>query len=47
VLYEVRLGPFATLTEAELVGRAVRRSHGLTPSVLVEEGPTPDAEDDQ
>ena len=45
VLYEIRLGPFSELDEARLVGEAVQRSHGLTPSVLVleeataEEGP--------
>ncbi len=39
VLYEIRLGPFATLREAEMIGQSVRRSHGLAPSVLVEEPP--------
>ena len=38
VVYEIRLGPFATLEEANKVGEAVKRSHGLTPAILVREG---------
>jgi general secretion pathway protein D len=36
VLYEIRLGPYDTLDEAERVGEVIRRSHDMTPSVLVE-----------
>jgi alkanesulfonate monooxygenase SsuD/methylene tetrahydromethanopterin reductase-like flavin-dependent oxidoreductase (luciferase family) len=43
VLYELQLGPYSTLREAELAAGVVRRSHGLTPSVLVLK-PDPGAE---
>jgi cell division protein FtsN len=36
LLYEVRVGPFPTLDEAQQVGEAIRRSHDLAPSVMVE-----------
>ncbi len=35
VLYEVRLGPYRSLDEAQRVGGIIRRSHGLAPSVMV------------
>jgi general secretion pathway protein D len=35
VLYELQLGPYANLQEAELAAGVVRRSHGLSPSVIV------------
>jgi general secretion pathway protein D len=38
VLYEIRLGPFDTLEEAQKVGTVVQSAHGLTSSVLVEPG---------
>jgi general secretion pathway protein D len=38
VVYEIHLGPFPTLEEANTVGQAIKRSHGLTPAILVLEG---------
>jgi hypothetical protein len=38
VLYEIRLGPFDSLDEAQRVGTVVQSAHGLTSSVLVEPG---------
>ena len=38
VVYEIHLGPFATLQHANSVGEAVKRSHGLTPAILVRNG---------
>ena len=38
VLYEIHLGPFDTLEQANAVGEAVRKSHGLAPAILVLEG---------
>ncbi len=35
VLYQVQLGPFENVEEAERVGMALRRSHGLEPSVML------------
>jgi general secretion pathway protein D len=35
VIYEIHLGPYQTLGHANTVGEAVRRSHGLAPSILV------------
>jgi cell division septation protein DedD len=35
VVYEIHLGPFDTLQQANTVGEAVKRSHGLTPAILV------------
>ncbi len=35
VIYEIDLGPYDTVQDANAVGEAVRRSHGLTPSILV------------
>ena len=35
VLYEVRLGPYPSIDEAQQVGGIIRRSHGLAPSVMV------------
>ena len=35
VIYEVHLGPYATLDDANRIGEAVRRSHGLAPAVLI------------
>jgi hypothetical protein len=47
VLYELQLGPYASLQEAELAAGVVRRSHGLSPSVVVlkpENGDAPEAQ---
>ena len=44
LLYEIRLGPYETLEQAQLVGEAVRRSHGLAPAVLVLEPPEEEAD---
>jgi general secretion pathway protein D len=38
LLYEVRVGPFTTLQDAQKVGDAIRRSHDLAPSVMVAPG---------
>ena len=38
VVYEIHLGPFETLQHANTVGEAVKRSHALTPAILVLEG---------
>ena len=35
VVYEIHLGPYATLQQANTVGEAVKRSHALTPAILV------------
>jgi alkanesulfonate monooxygenase SsuD/methylene tetrahydromethanopterin reductase-like flavin-dependent oxidoreductase (luciferase family) len=35
VIYEIHLGPFQTLSQANTAGEAVRRSHDLTPAILV------------
>ena len=35
LLYEIRLGPYSSLDQAQIVGEAVQRSHGLAPAVLV------------
>ncbi len=45
VVYEIHLGPFATLEEANSVGLAVKRSHALTPAILVLEGEAREEED--
>jgi general secretion pathway protein D len=37
VVYEIQLGPFETLEQANAVGVAVRKSHNLTPAILVVE----------
>jgi hypothetical protein len=44
VLYDIRLGPYETLDEAQRAASVVQTAHGLTSSVLVEPGYTP-AED--
>jgi hypothetical protein len=36
LLFEVRLGPFASLEEAEDAAAVVRQGFGLSPTVLVE-----------
>jgi hypothetical protein len=36
VVMELRLGPYATLAEAEQASESVRGSFGLSPSVIVE-----------
>ncbi|HEX5066962.1 MAG TPA: type II secretion system secretin GspD [Myxococcota bacterium] len=41
VLYEIRLGPYETLDEAKTADAVVRRSHGLSPQLLVVEPPAP------
>lgn len=38
VVYEIQLGPFETLEQANSVGVAVRKSHNLTPAIIVVEG---------
>ena len=38
VLYEVRLGPYRTLEEAQRIGNTVARSHGLAPTIMVDSG---------
>jgi cell division septation protein DedD len=35
VVFEVRVGPFDTLEDAQRAGEAIRRSEGLTPAVIV------------
>jgi hypothetical protein len=35
LLYEVRLGPYSSLDEAQHVGSIIRHSHGLAPSVMI------------
>jgi hypothetical protein len=49
VVFEVRVGPFETLDEAQRAGEAIRRSEGLTPAVIVlppeEPQPGPEPED--
>jgi hypothetical protein len=37
VLYEIHLGPYADLEEARRMSDVVRRSHGLSPAVIVVE----------
>jgi hypothetical protein len=37
VLYELQLGPYSTLAEAQSIAAVVRRSHGLSPTVVVSE----------
>ena len=37
VLYEIHLGPYADLEEAQRMSDVVRRSHGLSPAVIVVE----------
>jgi hypothetical protein len=37
VLYELQLGPYPTLKEAQTIASVVQRSHGLTPTVIVVE----------
>jgi general secretion pathway protein D len=37
VLYEIHLGPYSSLEEAQRMGGVVRRSHGLSPAVIVVE----------
>jgi hypothetical protein len=41
LLYEVRLGPYRTLEEAQRVGDTVTRSHGLAPTIVVGSGEGP------
>ncbi len=35
VLFEIRLGPYETLDEAQQAGKVVQRSHGLAPAVMI------------
>ncbi len=35
VLYEIRVGPYENLADAQRAGEAIRRSEGLTPALLV------------
>jgi Flp pilus assembly secretin CpaC len=35
LLYEVRLGPYPSIDEAQHIGGIIRRSHGLAPTVMV------------
>jgi hypothetical protein len=41
VLYDIRLGPYESLDEAQRVAAVVQTAHGLASSVLVEPGYTP------
>ncbi|NQZ97307.1 MAG: type II secretion system secretin GspD [Myxococcales bacterium] len=41
VLYEVRLGPFERFEDANRISNIVRESHGLAPSVLLEQPEAP------
>ncbi|MEE8474869.1 MAG: type II secretion system secretin GspD [Myxococcota bacterium] len=41
ILYEVRLGPYRTLEEAQRVGDTVTGSHGLAPTIVVGSGEGP------
>jgi general secretion pathway protein D len=43
VLYEIHLGPYETLAEAQRAGAVVQAAHGLSSSVIVE--PAPEAEE--
>jgi hypothetical protein len=43
VLYEIQLGPYDTLDEAQRVGKVVQTAHGLPSSVMVQ--PAPEAEE--
>jgi hypothetical protein len=43
VLYEIHLGPYETLEEAQRVGTVVQTAHGLTSSVIV--APEPESEE--
>jgi Flp pilus assembly secretin CpaC len=36
VLYEIRVGPYDNLADAQRAGEAIRRSEGLTPALLIE-----------
>jgi len=47
VIYEIRLGPYASVVEAKRVGEAVRRAHGLAPSVLIEPADDEPEEDER
>jgi len=42
VVYEIHLGPYASLDEAQTAGGVIRRSHGLSPQVLVVPPPEPE-----
>jgi general secretion pathway protein D len=42
VLYEVRLGPYESLEEARSADGVIRRSHGLSPQLLVVAPPEPE-----
>ena len=46
ILYELHLGPYSTLEEAQSIAAVVRRSHDLSPEVLVTE-PAPDLDGEQ
>ena len=39
MLYEIHLGPYETLAEAQRVGTVVQTAHGLSSSVIVEAEP--------
>jgi len=51
VFYEVQLGPFASIADAEEMGRAVKRVHPVSPSVVVvappEDEPSPQETQEQ
>ena len=42
VLYEIHLGPYDSLADAHGAEGVVRRSHGLSPQVLLLEPPVPE-----
>ena len=47
ILYELHLGPYPTLQEAQTMAAVVRRSHGLDPAVLIVEPDAPEENGDQ
>jgi general secretion pathway protein D len=47
ILYELHIGPYSTLDEAQSMAGVVRRSHGLDPAVLIIEPDAPEQNGDQ
>jgi hypothetical protein len=44
VLYEIHLGPYPSFEDAQSAEGVVRRSHGLSPQVIVQQPPPPENE---